>query len=400
MKRIWGGLCTLLAAVPTLAAANFSDDEVRVAVLTDMRGVYSKVAGQGAAIAAEMAVEDVGGKVAGKKIRLFVEDHQSDGQIAIRLGQKLHKEHKVDAFIEMVSSSTALPLQRYAREHGIVTLHSGPASPALTSEECSPTGVHWAYDTYSLAAGTGRAMFDQGGDSWYFITADYAFGHSLEKDTRDVVLARGGKVNGSSLHPFKGTDFTPYLLEAQASGAKVIGLANAGGDTINAIRQAYEFGLTQGDQRLAGLLVFISEVRQIGLYVAAGLQLTTGFYWDMDDQTREWSKRFYERAGTMPTMVQAGVYSSMMHYFKAMEAAGTDEGKTVVAKMQELPINDFFARNGKLRRDGRMVHDMYLVEVKRPSEAKGAWDYYKVLKVIPGEEAFRPMSEGKCPHVN
>jgi branched-chain amino acid transport system substrate-binding protein len=292
-----------------------------------------------------------------------------------------------------------LPIQKFARDNNIVTLHSGAASASLTSEDCSPTGVHWAYDTISLARGTAQAIMDQGGGSWFFITADYAFGHQLEQDTRTVVEARGGKVVGTARHAFKSADFSSQLMQAQASGAKVVALANAGGDTRNAVRQAYEFGVIQGGQSLAGMLLFITDIRQLGLYVTGGLKLTTGFYWNYDQQTRQWSERFYQRAGAMPTMVQASVYSSLMHYFKAIEATGTDEPKTVIAKMRELPVNDFFARNGKLRADGRMVHDMYLVEVKKASESTAAWDYFKVLKVIPGGQAFRPMEEGNCPHV-
>jgi branched-chain amino acid transport system substrate-binding protein len=389
----------VLSTYAGISQAAISDGEVRVALLTDMRGIYADVAGQGAVIAAEMAIEDFGGKVAGKPIKLIVADHESNGDIAARQAQKLYKDQNVDAFAEMVSSSTALPIQRFAREKGIVTLHSGAAAASLTSEDCSPTGVHWAYDTISLARGTAQAMVEQGGDSWFFLTADYAFGHQLEGDTRAVVEKLGRKVNGSAKHPFKGTDFSSYLLEAQASGAKVVALANAGGDTLNAIRQAYEFGIMQGGQSLAGLLIFISDIRHLGLYVAGGLKLTTGFYWNFDDATRQWSQRFYQRAGAMPTMVQASVYSSLMHYFKSIEATGTDEGKAVVNKMKELPVEDFFARNGKVRRDGRMVHDMYLVEVKKPSESSGAWDYLKVLKIIPGDKAFRPMEEGNCAFV-
>ncbi|HEX5513837.1 MAG TPA: ABC transporter substrate-binding protein [Gammaproteobacteria bacterium] len=400
MKRLWALLCVgLLAGYGGLARAAISDGEVRIALLTDMRGIYSSVAGEGAVIAAEMAISDFGGKIRGKPIKLIVADHKSNGEVALRLAQELYREQKVDAFAEMVSSTTALPIQKFARDNNIVTLHSGAASASLTSEDCSPTGVHWAYDTISLARGTAQAIMDQGGGSWFFITADYAFGHQLEQDTRTVVEARGGKVVGTARHAFKSADFSSQLMQAQASGAKVVALANAGGDTLNAVRQAYEFGVIQGGQSLAGLLLFITDIRQLGLYVTGGLKLTTGFYWNYDQQTRQWSERFYQRAGAMPTMVQASVYSSLMHYFKAIEATGTDEPKTVIAKMRQMPVNDFFARNGKLRADGRMVHDMYLVEVKKASESTAAWDYFKVLKVIPGEQAFRPMEEGNCPHV-
>jgi branched-chain amino acid transport system substrate-binding protein len=279
-------------------------------------------------------------------------------------------------------------------------LNSGAAASRLTGADCSPYGAHWTYDTYALSNGTGKAIVKQGGDTWFFLTADYAFGKNLEKDTTTVVKANGGKVLGSVLHPLSSSDFSGYLLQAQASKAKVIGLANAGGDTINSVKQANEFGITTGGQKLAGLLVFDTDIDSIGLQIAQGMYLTTGFYWDMNDDTRKWAKRYGERMkGKMPTMVQAGVYSQVSHYLKAIAAAGTDDADAVMKKMRETPINDFFAKNGKLREDGRMVHDMYLAQVKKPSESKGRWDNLKIVQTIPGDQAFRALKDSECPLV-
>jgi branched-chain amino acid transport system substrate-binding protein len=304
--------------------------------------------------------------------------------------------------MDVPTSSVALAIQEITKNKNRVHLNSGAATSDLTGPKCSPTGIHWTYDTYALANGTGATIVKEGGDTWFFITADYAFGHALERDTTTAIQAAGGKVVGSVRTPFPGTtDFSSFLLQAQGSGAKVVGLANAGGDTINSIKQAGEFGLTTSGQKLAGLLVFITDVHSLGLKVAQGLTITTGFYWDLNDETRAWSKRFAERHnGRMPTMNQAGVYSAALHYFKAIDAAKTDEAKAVVAKMKEMPVNDFFAKNGKIRADGRMVHTMYLAQVKKPEESKGPWDYYKIVKEIPGDEAFRPMdAKYGCPLV-
>lgn len=391
--------CAALMFAACSSAAGFSDDEVRIGLLTDLSNIYSDIAGQGAVIAAEMAVEDFGGEVNGHKIVLIPKDHESNGDIATRQAHALIKDRDVDAFAELVSSSTAIPVQAIARKHKLITLISGAGSSSLTGKNCSPTGMHWAYDTYALAAGTAKAVVQQGGKTWFFLTADYSFGHSLQDDTARIVKQAGGKVVGSALHPFKGTDFSTFLLEAQSSGAEVVALADAGGDTKHMIRQAYEFGVMEGGQQLAALLMFITDIRSLGLYVSSGLKLTTGFYWDTNKETRAWSRRFAKREGAMPTMVQASVYSSLTHYFKAMEAADTDDGPAVAKKMKEMPVHDFFAKNGKVRADGRMVHDMYLVEVKKPSQSKEAWDYFHVLQTIPGNQAFRPMSEGHCPYV-
>jgi len=287
---------------------------------------------------------------------------------------------------------------KVANEKNRISLISGAASTPITNEQCNDTTVHWTYDTYSLPVGTAKAVVKQGGKSWYFLTADYAFGHSLEKNTADVVTASGGKVLGSVRHPFPGSDFSSFLLSAQASGAQVIGLANAGNDTINSIKQAREFGITP-KQSLAGLLMFISDVHSLGLDATAGMYLTTGFYWDYNDETRAWSKRYFDKMKRMPTMVQAGDYSAVYHYLKAIKAAGSDEAKAVMAKMREMPVNDFFAKNGQVRIDGRMVHDMYLAQVKKPSESKYPWDYYHIRQVIPGAEAYMSLADSKCPLV-
>jgi branched-chain amino acid transport system substrate-binding protein len=314
------------------------------------------------------------------------------------VARKWFDEEKVDAIVDLVSSSTALAVMPVAAEKKRITLLSGPGTTAITGDKCNAYNVHWTYNNWALANGTGREVVKQGGNTWYFLTADYVFGKSLEEDTANVVKAAGGKVLGASRHPSPGTtDFSSYLLQAQASGAKIIGLANAGADTINAIKQANEFGITK-KQNLAGLLVFISDINSLGLSTAKGMYLTTAFYWDRDDDSRKWSKRFFERMKKMPTMVQAGVYSAVTHYLKAIQAAGTDDSDAVMAKMKATPVNDFFAKDGHIGADGLHRHDMYLVQVKSPEESKYPWDYYKIAKVIPAAEAFPPLSD-KCPLV-
>ena len=379
--------------------AQVSSDVVRLGVLNDQSGLYADLAGQGSVTAARMAVEDFGGQVLGKPIEILSADHQNKPDVGSNIVRQWIDVNDVDVIVDVPTSSVALAVQEITRENNRVFLISGAASTDLTGAACSPTSVHWTYDTYALAVGTGRAMVQEGGDDWFFITADYAFGHSLEENTARVVRESGGEVVGTVRHPLSNADFSSYLLQAQGSGADVIGLANAGADTTNAIKQANEFGIVQSGQQLAGLLLFISDVHSLGLDVAEGLVLTTGFYWDMDEQTREWSQRFFERHGAMPTMVQAGVYSSVMHYLQAIEEAGTDEAQAVVAQMKEMPVNDFFARNGQIRADGRLVYDMYLAEVKSPSESEGPWDYYNIRRTIPGDEAYRPLAEGGCPLV-
>jgi branched-chain amino acid transport system substrate-binding protein len=379
------------------AQAQISDDVVKIGVLSDMSSLYSDIAGPGSVIAAKMAVADFGGKVAGKPIEIISADHLNKPDVGSAIARQWIDQDHVDVIVDVPTSSIALAVQDVTKEKGKVFLISGAASSDLTGKSCSPTGVHWTYDTYALAHGTGGALVKQGGDSWFFLTADYAFGHALENDTAAVVKAAGGKVLGAVNVPLNTPDFSSFLLQAQASKAKVIGLANAGGDTINSIKQASEFGIVAGGQRLAGLLVFISDVNSLGLATAQGLVLTESFYWDQNDETRAWAKRFTAESKKVPTMVQAGVYGAVTHYLKAIEATKSDDGKTVVAKMRELPINDFMTKNGKLREDGRVERDMYLFQVKAPGESKYQYDYYKQLATIPAAEAFRPLGESACP---
>lgn len=388
---------------PSTAAApgtgKISDGVVKIGVLTDLSGLYSDLAGSGAVLATQMAIDDF--KAQAKpdfKIEMVSADHQNKGDISANKAREWFDTQQVDVIVDLVTTSTALAVMKVANEKRRITLVSGAASTPITNEECNDTNVHWTYDTYSLANGTGRAVVKQGGDTWFFVTADYKFGHSLEGDTSKVVKDSGGKVLGSVRHPFPGTDFSSFLLQAQASGAEVIGLANAGTDTTNSIKQAAEFGITP-KQSLAGLLMFISDVHAIGLKATQGMYLTTGFYWDRNDDSRAWSKRFFEKHNRMPTMVQAGDYSAVMHYLKAIQAAGTDDAAAVMKQMKATPVKDFFAENGKIREDGRMVHDMYLVQVKTPEESKQEWDYYHIRQVIPGDQAFQPLEQSKCPLV-
>ena len=388
------------AATPTAAApGKISDGVVKIGVLTDLSGLYSDLAGSGAVLATQMAIDDF--KAQAKpdfKIEMISSDHQNKGDISANKAREWFDTQQVDVVVDLVTTSTALAVMKVAKEKNKITLVSGAASTPITNEECTPTNVHWTYDTYALANGTGRTVVEQGGDTWFFVTADYKFGHSLENDTAEVVKKNGGKVLGTVRHPFPGTDFSSFLLQAQASGAEVIGLANAGTDTTNSIKQAAEFGITP-KQSLAGLLMFISDVHALGLKATQGMYLTTGFYWDRNDETRAWSKRFFEKQQRMPTMVQAGDYSAVMHYLKAVQAAGTDDAAAVMKQMKATPVKDFFAENGKIRDDGRMVHDMYLVQVKKPEESKYDWDYYHIRQVIPGDQAFQPLEQSKCPLV-
>ncbi|NMG31372.1 ABC transporter substrate-binding protein [Aromatoleum evansii] len=403
MKRkiLGSAVAAAVAFAPafTQAATTVSDGAVKLGVLTDMSGTYSDLAGPGTVEATKMAVEDfIAKEKPDFKIEVISADHQNKADISANKAREWFDTQKVDTIVDLVTTSTALAVMKVANEKNRISLVSGAGSTPITNEQCNDTTVHWTYDTYSLPVGTAKAVVKQGGKNWYFITADYAFGHSLEKNTSEVVTKSGGKVLGSVRHPFPGSDFSSFLLSAQASGAQVIGLANAGADTINSIKQAKEFGITP-KQSLAGLLMFISDVHSLGLEATAGMYLTTGFYWDYNDETRTWSKRYFEKMKRMPTMVQAGNYSSVYHYLKAVKAAGTDEAKAVMAKMREMPVNDFFAKNGKVRADGRMVHDMYLAQVKKPSESKYPWDYYHIREVIKGEDAFIPLAESKCPLV-
>lgn len=375
-----------------------SDDLLKIGLILDMSGLYADVTGRGSATAAQMAIDDFGGKVLGRKIELVVADHQNKADIAANKAREWFDTDRVDAILDVAASAPALAVLEVAKQKNRIVVFSGPGSERLTNDLCTPVSVHYAYDTYALANTTARAMVQRGGKTWYFLTADYAFGHTLQDSATTVVTEAGGKVLGSARHPINTSDFASYLLQAQASKAEVVGLANAGGDTVNAIKAAHEFGLTRDNkQRLAGLLLYINDVHAIGLRTAAGLVLTEAFYWDMNDDTRKWSRRYFEKVRKMPNMSQAGVYSSVMHYLKAVQAAGTDETAAVMKQMKAMPINDFFARNGRIREDGRMVHDMYLFEVKQPSDSKYPWDYYKVLATVPGDQAFIPPSKSKCP---
>jgi len=390
-------VAALLAAAS--ANAQISDDVVKIGVLTDMSSLYSDATGEGSVIAAEMAAADFGGKVKGKPIEVIFADHQNKPDVGSNIARAWYDTDKVDTIVDVPTSSIALAVQKITQEKDKVFLMSGPGSSDLTGPACSPNGIHWTYDTYALSHVAGKAMVERGENSWFFITADYAFGHALERDASAVVTASGGKVLGAVRAPLNTADFSSFLLQAQASKAKVIGLANAGGDTQNAIKQAAEFGLQQSGQKLLALLFQITDTHSIGLAAAQGMILTEGFYWDLNDETRAFSKRYLAKAGHMPTMIQAGVYSAVTNYLKAIDATGSDAAKTVIAKMKATPINDFFAKNGRIREDGRMVHDMYLVQVKTPAESKGEWDVYKILATIPGDQAYRPLAEGGCPLV-
>ena len=383
------------------AVAQTPDKVVKVGSLGDQSGLYADIGGPGSSVAAQMAIEDSGLLAKGWKIELISADHQNKPDVGTNIGKQWIDVEKVDVFVDLASSGVGLAIANLAKEKNVVNLNSGSASSDLTGAQCSPNTIHWVYDTWMLANGTGKALVKSGGDSWFFLTADYAFGHALERDTAAVVVANGGKVLGGVKHPLNNADFSSFLLQAQSSKAKIIGLANAGGDTTNSIKQAAEFGIVQGGQKLAGLLVFISDVHSLGLKTANGLQLTSAFYWDHDDKTRAWSKKFAARHnGRMPTMVQAGVYAGVLHYLKAVQALKSkDDGKAVVEKMKALPTDDPLFGKGTIRADGRKIHPMYLFEVKKPSDSKGPWDYYKLIREIPADQAFRPLSQGECPMI-
>jgi branched-chain amino acid transport system substrate-binding protein len=389
-----------LACASMAAQAQISDGVIKIGVLSDMSSLYSDIGGPGSVVAARMAVEDFGAAKKGMKVEIVSADHQNKPDVGSGIARQWYDTDKVDAIFDVPTSSVALAVNEITREKKKAFIISGAASSDLSGKACSPNSVHWTYDTWMLANGTGSAIVKTGGDSWFFVTADYAFGHALERDTEAVVLKNGGKVLGKVRHPLNTQDFSSFLLQAQSSKAKIIGLANAGGDTTNAIKQASEFGIVKGGQNLAGLLVFISDIHGLGLNIAQGLIFTESFYWDLNDGTRAFAKRFAAaNNGKYPTMVQAGVYAGMLHYLKAIEAAKTDDGTTVVAKMKELPTDDPLFGKGRIRADGRKVHPAYLVEVKKPSESKGPYDYYKVRGTIPADQAFRPEKEGNCPLV-
>jgi len=393
-------LAAALLAAAAPVHAQISDGVIKLGIMNDQSGTYSDISGPGSTVAARLAVEDFGAAKKGMKVEIVVADHQNKPDIGSSIARQWFDAEKVDAIVDVPTSSVALAINQITRDKGKAFLVSGAAASDLTGKACSPNTIHWTYDTWALANGTGSAVVKTGGDTWFFLTADYAFGHALERDTEAVVVKSGGKVVGKVRHPFPTADFSSFLLQAQASKAKIIGLANAGADTINAIKQGADFGIVRGGQQFAGLLVFISDVHALSLERAQGLVLTEAFYWDLNERTRAWSKRFAaQHHGAMPTMVQAGVYSAVLHYLKAVEALKSDDGTKVIAKMKEMPTDDPLFGKGSVRADGRKLHPMYLFEVKKPAESKGAWDYYKVRATIPVEQAFRPLDQGDCPLV-
>ena len=397
-SAIAAATAVFLAGVSTAAMAQgkLSGDSVKIGVLTDMSGVYADYGGPGAVAAAKMAVRDFGGRMFGKPIEVVNADHQNKPDIAKSVTQQWFDRDKVDMTVENLNSAVALTVQALGKEKNKITIVTGAASSRMTNEDCAPdTGIHYLMDTIALSNVVGKAIVKDGGNSWFFLTADYAFGHSLEKDTGEVVKAAGGKVMGAVRHPLSTGDFSSFLLQAQSSGAKVVGLANAGGDTVNSIKAASEFGLTK-KQNLAALLMLISDVHAVGLNTAQGLYLTEGWYWNMNDESRKWASRFEATMKRKPNSNHASVYSSTLHYLNAVKAAGTDDTAAVMKKMRETPINDMFAKGGKLREDGRMVHDMYLFQVKTPAESKGPWDYYNLKGTVKGEDAFQSIAAGKC----
>ena len=381
------------------SGGKFTDNVVRVGVLTDLSGLYSDIGGQGSVVAANMAAEDFGGTVLDKKIDVVSVDHQNKADVAAQKVREWIDRGGVDMITDALNSAVALATSKVVAEKKKILIDTGAASTRLTNEDCTPYTIHHTYDTYALANGTGRAVVKQGGNTWFFLTADYAFGHSLEQDTMNVVKETGGKVLGAVRHPLSASDFSSFLLQAQASKAKIVGLANAGGDTINSIKAANEFGLTK-TQNLAGLLVFVSDIHSLGLQATQGMYVTEAWYWDLNDQTRAWSKRFFEKTQKMPTMIHAGVYSATTMYLNAVKATGTDDADTVMAWLRTNRHSDMFGSDMRLREDGRLVHDMYLFQVKKPSESKGPWDYYHVRERIAADQAFQPISLSRCPLLN
>jgi len=389
----------LLAAVSMGAALLVTPacaQGVKIGILNDQSGVYADYGGTGSVEAAKMAIEDFGGEVLGHKIELVTADHQNKPDLATSIARRWYDVDGVDMITELTTSSVALAIQELSNEKKKIDIVVGAATSRITGDACTPYGFHWAFDTHALAVGTGGALVKAGGDTWFFLTADYAFGYSLEKDTSDIVKANGGKVLGSVRVPLNSSDFSSFLLQAQSSKAKIVGLANAGLDTTNSIKQAAEFGIVAGGQKLAGLLMTLAEVHGLGLQAGQGLVLTEGYYWDLNDRTRHFGERYFKRVGRMPSMIQAGTYSATLSYLKAVKAAGTKDSDAVVRKLKELPVDDDFAQ-GKVQENGRMVHDMYLFEVKKPSESKKPWDYYKLIATVPGAEAFPTAKESGCP---
>ncbi|MBA1273270.1 ABC transporter substrate-binding protein [Stutzerimonas azotifigens] len=389
----------IAASGASASAAEISDGKVKIGILNDQSGVYADFGGKWSVEAARMAAEDFGGSVQGAPIEIVTADHQNKPDIASNIARQWYDREQVDAIMELTTSSVALAVQGISKDKKKIDVVTGAATAELTGKQCSPYGFHWAYDTHALAVGTGGALVSQGGDTWYFLTADYAFGYSLEEQTSTFVNANGGKVLGAVRHPLSSTDYSSFLLQAQSSGAKVIGLANAGLDTANAIKQAAEFGIVASGQRLAALLFTLAEVHGLGLEAAQGLTLTESFYWDRDDQSREFSQRFFKRTGRMPNMIHAGTYSGVLQYLKAIDKAETDATEAVAAAMHEMPVEDVFARNGRVGANGRLISDVYLMEVKKPEESKQPWDYYKVLATVPGDQAYIKPADSGCPLV-
>ncbi len=398
MRMILGAALSAMLCLTGSPASRAGGDIIKIGVLNDQTGMNADLSGQGSVIAARMAAEDAGGAINGKKIEIIFADHQNKADIGSSIATRWYDAEGVDMIVDMPFSSVALAVQEITKQRQKIAMYSGPGSSDITGKACSPFGFHWTYDTVALARGTGSAVVKSGGDTWFFLTADYAFGHALANDTMQVVKANGGKVLGEAIHPVNSSDFSSYLVQAQASGAKVIGLANGATDTTNSIKQAHEFGLAKSGQQLAGLLVFITDVHSLGLQTAQGLQMTESFYWNLNDDMRAFSKRYAERMhGQKPSMVQAGVYSAVAHYLKAVAAAGTTDGAPVAAKIREIPIDDFMSKNVHIRRNGRVMRDFYLFQVKTPAESKGPWDYYNLISTIPAEDAARPESEDACP---
>ena len=397
-KNFIASVAFLLASSTAVFAqsAAISDGKVKIGILNDQSGVYADFGGKSSVEAAKMAVEDFGGKVLDMPVEIVDADHQNKPDIASNIARQWYDTEQVDAIMELTTSSVALAVQAVAKEKKKIDIVTGAATTDLTGKACSPYGFHWAYDTHALAVGTGGALVKQGGDSWFFLTADYAFGYSLEQQTTDYVKASGGTVVGSVRHPLSTQDFSSFLLQAQSSGAKVIGLANAGLDTSNAIKQAAEFGITQGGQHLAALLFTLAEVHGLGLEAAQGLTLTEGYYWNRDDDSRAFAKKFFARTGKMPNMIHTGTYSAVTQYLKAVEKAGTDETEAVAKQLHEMPVDDVFGRGGTVGANGRMIHDMYLLQVKKPAESKEPWDYFNVLATIPGKEAYIDPAKSGC----
>ncbi|SCY02956.1 ABC transporter substrate-binding protein [Microvirga guangxiensis] len=386
--------CTV--AAQAAYAQNISDNVVKIGILNDQSGVYADFGGKSSVAAAQMAVEDFGGKVNGASIEVVNADHQNKPDVASSIARQWYDADKVDAIMELTTSSVALAVQGLSKEKKKITMTTGAATTELTGKQCSPYGFHWAYDTHALAVGTGGALVENGGNKWFFLTADYAFGYSLEEQTSKFVKSKGGQVVGSVRHPLAATDYSSFLLQAQSSGANVIGMANAGLDTANAIKQAAEFGITQGGTRLAALLFTLAEVKGLGLQSAQGLTLTEGWYWDQNDENRAFAKRFQAKTGKMPNMIHVGTYSTVMQYLKAVQKAGTDETEAVAKALHEMPVQDAFTKNGKVLPNGRMVYDMYLFQVKKPEESKSEWDMYKQLATIPGDQAYMKAAESGC----